>query len=110
MERTAKFYLERSISLMESSFQNLKTHSIQMKILELFVSKKEAFLAVANVFEKHSQKSLPLTRHTLEWILWCREKDLKRMKEIIETVHKAKYFLNAISESKFANNILLVKY
>lgn len=109
MDKTARFYLERSVYLMKSSFQNLKTNSIQMKMLKLFVSKKEAFLTVANVFETHSSQRLPLTTHALKNILRCREKDLKRLKEIITTVQKAKYFLNEINESKFATNILLKK-
>lgn len=109
MDKTARSYLENSVSLMESSFQNLKTNSIQIKMLKLFVSKKEAFIAVANVFEKHSSQRLPLTTHELKNILRCREKDLKRLKEIITTVQKAKYFLNEISESKFLINILLEK-
>lgn len=110
MEGTARRYLERSVSLMESSFQNLKTNSVQIKMLEFFVSKTETFLAVANVFETHSPERLPLKTHALKNILRCREKDLKRLKEIIITVNKAKYFLNEISESKFATNILLEEY
>lgn len=100
MDETAQHNLSRSVSLMESLFKKLLRNEVRIEMLELITSKKETFLAVAQVFENFNDKSLPLTSAALENIVSCREKDLKRLQEVITTVQKLQFFFREISESK----------
>lgn len=100
MDKTAQHNLSRSVSLMESLFKKLLKNEVRIEVLELITSKKETFLAVAQVFEKFNDKSIPLTSSALENIVSCREKDLKRLQEVITTVQKLHFFFREISESK----------
>lgn len=100
MDETARHSLSRSVSLMESLFQKLRRNEVRIEMLELITSKKDTFLAVAQVFENYNDKSLPLTSLALENIVSCREKDLKRLQEVIHTVKKLQFFFREISESK----------
>lgn len=69
-------------------------------MLEFITTKKDTFLAVAQVFEKYKETSLPLTSSALKNIVLCREKDLKRLQEVITTVQKLQFFFKEIGESK----------
>lgn len=100
MDLVAKEKLAHSISIMTSLFQKLSNSEIQIVQLELICSKKETFIAVANVFEKHQSSSVPLTIDALDNQLQCREKDLKCLEEIISTVKKLQFLFKEISDSK----------
>lgn len=100
MDQSARRYLSRSVTLMGLLFQNLLRNTVEIKMLELITAKKDTFLAVAQVFEKYKETSLPLTSSALKNIVLCREKDLKRLQEVKTTVQKLQFFFKEISESK----------
>lgn len=103
MDQSARRYLSRSVTLMGLLFQNLLRNTVEIEMLELITAKKDTFLAVAQVFEKYKETSLPLTSSALKNIVLCREKDLKRLQEVKTTVQKLQIFFKEISESKLPN-------
>lgn len=100
MDQSAQRDLSRSVTLMGLLFQNLLRNTVEIEMLEFITTKKDTFLAVAQVFEKHKETSLPLTSSALKNIVLCREKDLKRLQEVITTVQKLQFFFKEIGESK----------
>lgn len=100
MDQSAQRDLSRSVTLMGLLFQNLLRNTVEIEMLEFITTKKDTFLAVAQVFEKYKETSLPLTSSALKNIVLCREKDLKRLQEVITTVQKLQFFFKEIGESK----------
>lgn len=100
MDHSARRDLSRSVTLMGSLFQNLLRNTIKFEKLELITAKKDTFFAVAQVFEKYKETSLPLTSSALKNIVLCREKDLNRLQEVLTTVQKLQFLFKEISESK----------
>lgn len=109
MNQSAQHNLYRSVTLIESLIQHLLRNAIKIEMLELIISKKDTFLAVAQVFEKYKDTSLPLTSSALENIVLCREKDLKRLQEVITTVQKLQFLFKEISESKLKFTIAVLQ-
>lgn len=101
MDPDAKQKLTHSMSIMTSLFQKLSKNAVPIVQLELICSRRETFIAVACVFEKYEDKSIPLTISALENLLLCREKDLKCLEEVVSTVEKLQFLFKEICESKF---------
>jgi hypothetical protein len=100
MDPDAKQKLMHSISIITSLFQKVSNSEIQIVQLELVCFKRETFIAVAKVFEKHHSSSIPLTIPVLDNQIQCREKDLKCLEETISTVKKLQFLFKEISDSK----------
>lgn len=101
MDSAAKQKLAHSMSFMTSLFQKLSKNTVPIVQLKLLCSRRETFIAVACVFEKYEDKSIPLTTSALENLLRCREKDLNCLEEVVSTVEKLQFLFKEICESKF---------
>lgn len=55
-------------------------------------------------------ENLPLTTAAFENLLFCRDKDLKSVEEVIRTVEKLQFLLKEISESKIFTLYSLYMY
>lgn len=99
MEPTSQEMLRRSVEIFTNLFKELHKNTVKVETLEMIISKKDIFLAVAEVIEKIT-KNLPLTSFAFENLLLCREKDLKRLVEVIGTVEKLQFLFKEISERK----------
>ena len=102
MEPEAKDNLERSLSIMRTICVELYQHHVSIEVLYLLISKKEMFLAVTDLFEKHQSECLPIMSSAYKNLLLCREKDLKTLNEVMTTVETLRFFFEEIRESKFS--------
>ena len=101
MDFEAERNLETSLSIMRTIFVDLHQHDVTIEVLNLLISKKEMFLAVTDLFEKHQSKCLPIMSSAYKTLLLCREKDLKTLDEVMTTVETLRIFCEEIKESKF---------
>lgn len=99
MEPKSQHMLNRSVTIFYQLFRELHHNTVKVETLEMIIPKKDIFLAVAEVIEK-IRKDLPLTSFAFKNLLECREKDLKRLMEVIETVEKLQFLFKEISERK----------
>lgn len=99
MEPKSQHMLNRSVTIFYQLFRELHQNTVKVETLEMIIPKKDIFLAVAEVIEK-IRKDLPLTSFAFKNLLECREKDLKRLMEVIETVEKLQFLFKEISERK----------
>lgn len=100
MEPSAQNNLDRSVRILRALCWSLYENTVDVGTLAFIISKKENFLAVANVFERCKNENLPLTTAAFENLLLCRDKDLKSLEEVISTVEKLQFLFKEISESK----------
>lgn len=110
MEPSAQYNLDRSVKILRALCWSLYANTVDVETLALIISKKEIFLAVANVFEMCINENLPLTTAAFENLLFCRDKDLKSVEEVIRTVEKLQFLLKEISESKIFTLYSLYMY
>lgn len=106
MDRIAKENLQKSMEIFKSLFKDLKVHNVSVCVMEFIISEKDMLFAVADLFENHFDDSHPLRRSELENILLCREKDLKALKEVYETVVILRFFFRVIYKGKLRSLLI----
>lgn len=99
MQPKSQQMLKRSVRMFCQLLRKLHDNTVTVETLEMIIPKKDIFLTVAEVIEKNT-KELPLTSFAFKNLLLCREKDLKRLMEVIETVEKLQFLFKEISERK----------